>query len=149
MNNHLLILHKKHIALTPKDSIVIKRRSFIANIAEAIQLNQLKSRRIYISTFCLKHLYDKRTALEYEYILHNLHIIFSNPDAIYKNLDGRIGSLVFHKNLKDGNYIGIIDLGKRKEQPNYILTSFRVEEDKLCKFQIVWKREAGPPPSSR
>ncbi len=134
MNTKLKNLHRKYIHLTNKLSKVAKRNTFLGEVPK---LKGLKSKRVYISTWCLKHLYDKRTAVEYEYIVEYLSMVLKFPDNIYTNLPNRQGDLVLHRRLKDGDYIAIVETAKKSGNTNHVLTSFRIKKKDMKRFNKV------------
>jgi len=149
VKHKLFNIHKQHIFLTPKESSCVRKRIFLTTFKLPLDFLKIKTKRVYISTFGLKHLYDKRTAREYEYLLQYLSQIIISPDAIYKNSSNRHGNIVLHKLLPEGDYIIVLQLSQKKNRGNYVLTGFRVKQKELNKFKLLWKREAGTPPSSR
>ena len=88
----LLELHKSYIEGTRSRDIVIVKRILLCHLTNIVKKNcNFLDCSVYITTRALKHVYDKRPAEEYDYIIRNLHTITKYPDFIYKNKDGKKG----------------------------------------------------------
>ncbi len=133
-------LHIRHIKLTPYRSVV-KRKIFC--FAKRIQFLE-NYYPIYISTLSLKHIYDKRTAREYDFIIKNLKRIVEKPDEIRKNTTQRDNSYLVIKNISSETFLAVIEVINGSV---FIVTSFSSGEKYLRNFKLVWNREAGLPPS--
>lgn len=144
----LLSFHNQYIKLTPKE-LPLERKSLFIGIVNEFKGLILLSKRVYISTFCLKHLYDKRTACEYDHLLHYFTELVQSLDSVHHNSQNRMNTFVFHKSIADGNYIVVLEKSKSSGKGNYVLTGYRIRGKELKKFEIIWKREAGTPPSLR
>ena len=85
-------LHKKHIKGTEREALVKEVRVLLCHLNKHIRISlKITEHKVYIKTIVLKHLYDKRNAQEYDFILENLHLIVKNPDKIYKNKSEKRG----------------------------------------------------------
>jgi len=60
----------------------------------------------------LKHLYDKKPAEEYDFILYNLEQIVRYPYHLYPNKDSKRGDIAFVKLIHEKKYFCAIEKGK-------------------------------------
>lgn len=140
----LVKLHKKYIKNTAPKQIVFVTYLQVCNITKKV-LNDLKftSNKVYLTTIMLKHMYDKRVAEEFDYLLYNLYKIIKYPDNIYKNKPGGTGDYFFTKTLEDllyGASIEVLD-----EQGLFVVTAFRTTNKYLNNFEKIWSWEGGNP----
>lgn len=148
-------LFKLHVEGTEAKGLVVDKTILLCNVTKAVaKACKLKSEKIYINTKVLKHLYDKKPAEEFDFIIHNLQTIAKYPDTIYKNIESKRGSFIFVKELKNDKYlcsIEIVDnfkINEVIEDANFIATSFRVRnENYLKKYELMWSWKDGRPSS--
>lgn len=113
---YLANFFKKYIKDTPKESIVADKKTYICGLTKTV-LYQIKnhfnennlSKKVSISTKCLKHLYDGKPAEEFFFLINNLHKVIKYPEKIYKNLDGKKGDFCFVKNINGDDYMCSIE----------------------------------------
>lgn len=135
----------KHIKDTPPKSIVHDETVFLCQMTKVVMRQlKLEDGSIYINTKILKHLYDKKPAEEFDFIINNLHTIAKYPDCIYKNKGGKRGEICFTKKLKDKNYICSLEI----DEQIFIVTAFRVRDEKYMKnYESLWSWEDDKSPS--
>ncbi len=143
MSNHkvILSLHIKHIQNTGKESIVQVVRAFLCHLTSLVKKEiGVISNNTYINTRVLKHVYDKRPAEEYDFLIQNVHTIVKYPDSIYKNKDSKKGDYCFIKLLKSKKYLcslGVINDGEIKGLE--VATFFRLnKENYLNNYELLW-----------
>jgi len=154
-NFSLVQLHKKYIKGTAPKAEVIEKTITICHLTMAVfNTGHFKSRKVHINTKALKHLYDKKPAEEYDFIIHNLHLIIKFPDHIYKNKLGKIGDVVFAKKIDRVEYLCSLQFTTFTnpdsviEEVNFAVTSYRKrDEDYLNGYKLLWSWEGGTPPS--
>lgn len=100
---------------------------------------------ISISTRALKHLYDKRPAEEFDFLVRNLLLLVKFPDQIYNNKEGKRGGICLVKQLDGLKYICVIeDLDNAME----VVTCFRLrKEGYLQGYKLIWSRKDDIPSS--
>lgn len=99
---------------------------------------------VSITTRSLKHLFDKKPAEEFHFLLDYIHLIMIYPDKIYKNKDGKRGSLCFEKRVKGCEYICAIERISPTEFQ--IATAFRLRDpDYIKNYTLLWNRGSGKP----
>ncbi len=165
---HLKELFKKHIRNTPEKSIVIDRKIFLCNLTNAVSKgikvdDSIKS--VYITSRCIKHLYDKKPAEEFDFILNHISEIAKYPDKIYKNKVSKRGEFCFIKRMGNEEYfctieileippaicgvaeLGISELGLNSAiKEIQIATAFRLRDKKYIKnYTLLWDWGTGNP----
>ena len=110
----------------------------------------LPCNKVYLNTRVLKHLYDKRPAEEFDFMTENIINVVKYPNKIYKNKDGKRGSLCFIKEIKNSRYLVSLETiydDKKTATHCEVATFFRVDEKYLASYELLWKWEDGTPPS--
>jgi len=147
---------EKYIEGTPEKAIVADRKMFLCHLTKAVMKgididSSIKS--VYVTSRCVKHLYDKKPAEEFSFIINHLHKIVKYPDEIYKNLTGKRGDFCFVKMLKNEKYFctieiikipssvcGVAELGAGElgvssaREEIHIATAFRLRKEKYEKY---------------
>ena len=144
-------LYTRYVKGTENGAIVQDVQIFLCNLTQAVMKGiRCSCVRVYIGTRALKHVYDKRPAEEFDFLIENMHQITKYPDRIYRNKGGKRGDFVFVKKLKNENYICSLqevvkeDGAKRCE----IATFFRVrKENYLVSYDLLWEWKGGEPSS--
>ena len=149
-------LHLNYIKGTAKNAVVQNLRVFLCNLTLAVSKNGLdfkkdrKKLRVYISSRVLKHVYDKRPAEEYDFLIENLHLIVKYPDNVYKNKNGKRGNFCFTKIINVQKYFCSLELietdATTKELE--VVTFFRVPKEKyLDSYMLLWSWRDDAPSS--
>lgn len=107
------------------------------------------SKEIYITSICLKHIYDKRPASEFQLILKYLPKVIKYPDKIYENKPSKRGGLCLVKKINDIEILctleEVMDVGILKYQ---VVTSFMVrDENYLNDYKLIWSWKGDLPSS--
>lgn len=139
---------------TDEKDLVLERTLFLCTLTRKVKLVlNLNSVKIYWNSISVKHLYDKRPAQEFDYILKNIIQIVKYPDIIYKNLDGKKGSFLFLKQLNEGEYLCSVEVvesnfDEGSSETNFVVTSFKNRKDNyLKKYELLWSWKGDIPPS--
>jgi hypothetical protein len=138
-------LHKKYIKGSEKNAIVQIVQAFMCNLTAAV-VNGIScpSNKVYISTRVLKHVYDKRPAEEFDFLIENLHLIIKFPDLIFKNKSGKRGEFCFVKEIKGKKYLCSIEIINKVDIVQCeIATFFRVDSDYLKNYELLWEWKGG------
>jgi len=161
---------EKNIKGTPYKAIVIDRKIFLCHLTNAVCdgikiANNLK--KVYITSRALKHLFDRKPAEEFFFLMDNLHKIVQYPDKIYKNRVSKRGEYCLVKKIKESDYFcsieiikfppmvlslvefGMSECGENNEiEEIQIATAFRLRDaDYIKKYTLLWSWEDGNPPS--
>ena len=137
----IVSIHESYIKGTPKGKVVTSATFCFASIKKIISI-QIKSelRKVYINTRSLKHLYDKRTAEEFDFITNHLSFIITRPDRLYKNKDGKRGSFCLVKEIENNFYLCSLE---KTDVGFEIVTCFRTDEAYLKNCELLWKWKGG------
>lgn len=146
----LIKLHKKHIRGTAKNAIVKEFTLYICNLTEAVKKGaQINGTRVYVTSKTIKHLYDKRPAVEYDQIVHNLQLFVKYPDSVHINSSAKRGAFVFIKNIDEEKFL--VSVEELIDQDGiaclYVATAFKTDDSYINKFPIMWRWKGGKPSS--
>jgi len=109
-------LHEKYIKGTSKEEIIQIKTMFVCNLTHVVKSElKLSGHKAYITSKCLKHLYDKRTAEFYDFLLENIVNVVEQPEQIYKNKDGKRGNLIFLKTIRGVKLIVSVEIDKKNK----------------------------------
>ncbi len=138
-------LCKKYIKGTEKKAIVQLVRVFLCGLTNAVLGGiSFPSNRVYINTRVVKHVYDKKPAEEFDFLVNNTHLIVKYPDKIYKNRDGKRGEYCFVKDIKNQKYFCSIEIIQKGNSPQLeVVTFYRIEEDYLKNYELLWEWKGG------
>lgn len=159
---------KKYVKDTPYKAIVADRKVFLCYFTKAVLRGigvNSKSGGIYATSRFLKHLFDKKPAEEFFFLIDNLHKVVKYPDKIYKNKDEKRGEYCFVKRVGDFEYLCSLEIvklppaildssllevsefGKSEEMEEIqIATAFRLrDEDYIKKYTLLWSWGGGDP----
>jgi len=151
---------KDYIDGTSEKAIVADRKIFLCHLTQAV-LSGIETdgnlSSVYVTSRSLKHLFDKKPAEEFMFLLDNLHKVVKYPDKIYKNKNAKRGSFCFVKRIGDFEYLcslevailffefGAVEIGDRKKEIQ-IATAFRLRDDKYIKnYTLLWDWGNGNP----
>ncbi len=158
---------KKHIANTPEKAVVADKKMFLGYLTKAVMEGleiENSAKAVFITSRCLKHLFDKKPAEEFLFLLDHLHEIIKFPDRIYKNLAGKRGDFCFIKKIKNEEYFCTLEIleicvssceifeaqsaqmaiGQKIEIQ--IATAFRLRDKKYTKnYTLLWDWGNGNP----
>ena len=154
----LVKIHKLHIKGTKEKAFVTDLTFLLCKLTNKVK-DKLKfeSINVYITTRCLKHLYDHKPAEEYDTIIKCAHQVIEHPDQIYENKDGsKRGDLCFVKEVAGETYLCSIEkdieaTNLQVMKANFVATCFRLREDKkekyLKNYKLLWSWKGGNPSS--
>ena len=143
-------LHASHIHGTERKAIVQSVQILLCQLTAAVSKGiGLTCKRVYINTRVMKHVYDKRPAQEYDFLVENLGTIVKYPDRVYKNKDGKRGEYVFVKFYKNTfSLASIVVVNKESDDTQCeIVTFFTIDEDYLSDYKLLWEWKDGAPSS--
>lgn len=151
----LVKIHKQYIKGTKPKAPVVESTILLCNLTIAVfKTDYFKSLKVHINTIVLKHLYDKKPAEEYEFIIHNLFTIVKYPNHLYRNKTAKRGEIVFVKEIEGNNYLCSIETmtfthtDGSTEEINHIATAFRVRDENYLKgYELLWSWKGGNPSS--
>lgn len=159
---------KKYIENTTEKMEVADRKINLCCLTKAVMRGidiDYSAKNIYITSRCIKHLFDKRPAEEFLFIINHLHEVVKYPDKIYKNKIKKRGIFCLVKKIGNEEYIcsiettkippavlgeaafGVSEYGAEKERGEIqIATAFRLRDDKYLKnYTLLWDWGNGNP----
>ncbi len=145
-------LYEKYVRGTEKQAVVQNVVVLLCSMTAAVYVGTgMKCKRIYVSTRVLKHVYDKRPAEEFDFLLGNAHQILKYPDRVYKNRDAKKGDFCFVKKINNSLYLASIEVMKSNAGENShceVITFFRVQKESyLNGYELLWEWKVGEPSS--
>jgi len=144
-------LYEEYIKGTAKEATVVNKKIMACRLTGQVNeiiLRECGVNRIYISSRCLKHMYDERPAEEFEFILSNIQDILKLPDFIYKNRESKRGDWCLVKKIEDDYYLASVGMEGQGELCLEVATIFRLKKfSYLKKYDALWSWEDGVPPS--
>lgn len=158
-NLSLVKAHKKYIKGTKEKAYVADLTFLVCKLTNKVKEDlKFESFNVYITTRCLKHLYDKKTAEEYDATIRCVHQIIKYPDNIFENKDthSKRGDLCFVKIVAGETYLCSVEKDVESSElqigkVNYIATCFRLRPDKkenyLKNYKLLWSWKGGEPSS--
>lgn len=137
--NRLIGFFYKYIARRPYKGPVKDFMLFISYLCGEILCGF-----VFISTRSLKHLFDKKPAEEFHFILDHIHLILIYPDKIYKNKTEKRGNICLVKKIKGSEYLCSLEKGDTRRY--YVVTAFRLRNsDYIKNYTLLWNRGSGKP----
>lgn len=137
-------LYKTYIRST-KERAIVSNKSFSLG---SVNINPMPNahflNKVYLKTRVIKHLYDKKPAEEFDFIIDHIHDIVKNPDYVYKNKNLKRGHYVLIKIINNNHYFCSIETLKNCL---VLITSFRIRRsDYLKNYELLWSRRCGNTP---
>ena len=135
-------LHNLYIKGTQPQAIItiveVHLCQFTLAVTRVIEENDHASEKckLFVSTRVLKHLYDKKPAEEYDFVLANAHTIAKYPDHIYKNKNAKRGDFILRKNVSNEDWLCSVE---RVDGKCNLVTCFRLrKENYLNSYNLIW-----------
>jgi len=142
---------EKHIKGTPYKAIVIDYKIFLCKLTNAVCSGvgiEDSNWKVYITSRALKHLFDKKPAEEFFFLIDNLRKIVKYPDKVYENKTSKRGEYCLIKRISNFDYLCSIEVMKSPLAEIQIATAFRLRDnDYIKKYTLLWSWEDGAPPS--
>ncbi|KPJ55884.1 hypothetical protein AMJ49_06155, partial [Parcubacteria bacterium DG_74_2] len=135
---------EKYIKGTAYKSAVVNSKIFLCHLTNAVCLGigiNKESKKVYITSRAVKHLFDKKLAEEFLFLIDNLHKVVKYPDKIYRNRPGKRGEYCLVKRIGDANYLCSIEITASNEDYKeiQIATAFRLrDDDYIKKYALLW-----------
>jgi len=159
---------EKYIKNTAEKMEVVDRKICLCCLTKAVMKGvdiNYSAKNVYITSRCIKHLFDKRPAEEFLFIINHLYRVVKYPDKIYENKTEKRGMLCLVKKIGNEEYLcsieitkippaifgettfGVSEYGAEKEREEIqIATVFRLRDDKYLKnYILLWDWGNGNP----
>jgi len=138
---------EKYIKGTPEKAIIVDCKIFLCYLTNAvcsgIGVDKITG-KVYITSRAVKHLFDRKPAEEFFFLIDNLHKVVKYPNKIYKNKTSKRGEYCLVKRIGDSDYFCSIEITDEMQ----IATAFRLRDgDYIKKYTLLWSWEDGTPPS--
>lgn len=144
----VLEMHKKYILGTPEKSIVADLIGLLCKLTISVSKGILETKektKVYISTKALKHMYDKKPAQEYDFVIKNIIQIVKYPDSIYRNKTSGVGDFVFVKRIQNEEYLCVLE---RTDLGLEVVSSYKIrKESYMKKYGLLWSWKDDNPSS--
>jgi hypothetical protein len=143
-------LFEVHIQNTPPGAAVVEKTVFLCGLTNAVAHGLDKqSPKIYATSRFLKHLYDKKPAEEFDFILDHLHQVVTYPETIFRNKAGKRGDWCLTRTIGNATYLASLEMNSNSENPGlYVATAFRVRDAKyLDGYELLWSWRSDRPSS--
>ena len=139
----------KYIEKTRYKAIVQDRRLFLAQLDKTItDLFGIDygNGGVCLTSRSLKHLFDKKPAEEFLFVMGNLYSILKYPTKVYKNKDNRRGQYCVVAKIDGDEYFCALEVDEKSDKEVYIPTTFRLRDDKyLNNYTLLWDWGNGGP----
>ncbi len=145
-------LHSSYIRGTEPQAIVAEVTIVVCTLTNVVQrIVTVNSPKVYLSTRTLKHLFDKKPAEEYEFVLVHGWKTIHMPDEIYHNQDSKRGDLGFVKIIKGNRYFcsleKVVDPVTNSDAL-HVATMFRLRKESYLKsYTLLWSWRGDAPSS--
>lgn len=141
-------LFKKFVSRTKEKASIESSTILLCELSKSISNSLNISPKVYLTSFSLKHLYDKRTAEEFSFLLQNIIEIVKYPDRVLSNYSGKRGNIALVKNV-EGNWYFVPLESQTTTGYLFLVTAFRVRDQRYFKhYKPIWSREGGYQPPS-
>ena len=130
---------------TPAKAIVADVTVFLCHLTNYVSSTLKSTTKVYVNTRVVKHLYDKKPAEEFDFVVRHMHRIVKYPDCVYKNKDPKRGNFCFLKKIKGNDYLCSLEVS---EEEIFVVTAFRMRKaNYINEYELLgsWK---GDIPSS-
>lgn len=139
MNKKLVKVIERYIKNTPRKGYVKDLRIKICKISHKLRRKlKAKDESVYITTKSLKHMYDARSAQEFDFIVTNLETAITHPYRIYKNKTGKTGDVCLYSEFNNSAYFYILET---KSSSTYLVSAYRLSsvEEKRKNYLAGYK----------
>lgn len=132
--------HQAYIRGTAEKAIVLEAFVSLGIINNDLADFEVPTERILLNTKVLKHLYDKKPAEEFDFIIDNLLSLIDCPDFIYQNGRSKRGQRAIVKEIKGDYYFCSLD---KQKDSLWVVTVFRIRKANYLKnYELLWSRRS-------
>ena len=138
-------LFEQYVKGTQNGAVVIDKTVFFCHLTNQVnKVLGIKESVVYVRTIPIKHIYDKRPAEEFDFIVDYIHKVVKYPDHIYKNKSPKRGTFCFVKSIQDEKYLCSLEIIEENERKIMIVTAFRIRKDNyLDSYDLLWSWRNG------
>ena len=139
----------RYVEKTRYKAQVANRRLFLAQLDQtATDLFGIEYTNggVCLTSKSLKHLFDKKPAEEFLFLIDHLYDIVKYPSRIYKNKDNRRGQYCLVTEVDGDEYLCAIEVVDTSDNEVFIPTAFRLRDERyLCNYTLLWDWGNGGP----
>ena len=143
-------LFHKYVENTLPKVIVANDEVYVCRLTEVVlkEVNFFEA-KVYLNTKVLKHLYDRKPAEEFDFVVRHLHLIIKYPDRLYKNKISKSGDYCLVKKIENYEYLCSLQcLTENEVSKIMVVTIFRIRDEKYLKnYELLWSWKGGVPSS--
>ncbi|MEK7457950.1 MAG: hypothetical protein AAB612_00465 [Patescibacteria group bacterium] len=145
----IIKLHKKYIKGSEKKALIKEFTVYVCNLTKAVKTGcSIIGVKVYITTKTMKHIYDVKPAVDYDFLILHLPKLIKTPDRVCRNSSSKRGAYLFVKEVNEVIYvISVEECVENGETCLFVATGFRSDEDYLKKFPTIWSWRGGIPSS--
>lgn len=143
-------LFEVHIQNTSPGAAVVEKTVFLCGLTNAVaHALDKQSPKVYATSRFLKHLYDKKPAEEFDFLLDHLHQVIKYPEGLFYNKAGKRGDWCFTRTIGNAIYLASLEISPSSENlAMYVATAFRVRDAKyLDSYELLWSWRSDRPSS--
>lgn len=129
-------IHESKIRRTKPDAPIFAMKIRLTKITrKPRQTMGCAQKKIYIHTRAIKHLYDKKPAEEFDFLIDHLATIVRSPDFLYRNKYNKTGNFCIIKEIDGYRYLIVIEVKAKQtlKEEIWIVTAFRIRDDKYLR----------------
>jgi phage-Barnase-EndoU-ColicinE5/D-RelE like nuclease3 len=155
MSSQVQSLYRQTIKGSEKDSLVENKIVLICKLSNLIrkEIDCIDEPRVYMTSRALKHIYDRKPAEEFHFLVKNIEKIIKFPDQIFLNKPGKRGEFCFVKKIGNDKYICPLEKIQDNISINnpsgiYVATGYRIRKENYLKnYKLVWSWKGDKPSS--
>lgn len=103
------------------------------------------TKQVLINTRVIKHLYDRKPAEEFDFVVTHLVELLVEPDLVFTNKDSKRGDYAFVKKIDMDDYFCALE---KLKYSLHVVTVFRLRKKNYLKnYKLMWSRRGDTPSS--
>jgi hypothetical protein len=129
-------IHERYIRRTKPEANISMMKIRLTKITKrSRRMMGCDQRKIYIHSRSLKHLYDKKPAEEFDFLIDHLADIIRAPDILYRNKNNKRGNFCIVKKIQNSRYITIVEVSSRQtpDEEINVVTAFRMRDERYLR----------------
>ena len=150
-NKAIIRLHTECIESTEKGVLVKPKTITVTELTRVvIEGIGLSFNKVYMTSKALKHCYDKRDPMEYDFVIQHLKEVVRFPEMILENQPSQRGKFCFVKTIKKVTVmVSLEEVEEGDIKGNFVVTAYRIKKpiNYFRDYRILWSWEDGNPPS--
>jgi hypothetical protein len=100
MSNELWKMHEAYVQRTPPEIFITDATAYAGVLVrDVVRKIGIRTQKVYMTSRAMKHLYDKKPAEEFDFVLDHVSLMLENPDALYIDKSDKRGGFCLSKKL--------------------------------------------------